>query len=108
LRGQKVLFENILEEDSIQEEGRKGRSAELDTKRNQMIAARYYFYLTFTDKRYDSILKRLSDEIYLAERTISNILQEPENMQYIRQLKNQKPSVEFFQENWRQFQWISL
>ena len=55
---------------------RKGRSAELLERRNEHILYRYYFYLKYDDKRSDVVLRLLSEQFYLAEATIHEIIHE--------------------------------
>lgn len=52
----------------------KGRSAELVSKRNKCIICRFYYYVKEKNLRYKDVIALLSEEFFLAQRTIINIV----------------------------------
>lgn len=53
---------------------RKGRSEDLLLKRNLLLVSRYYYYVRLRGFQYHNALKQLEKELFLTERTITNIL----------------------------------
>jgi len=103
LRGQHTLFKDLLPDTLPETSTKKGRSSELHAKRNEAISARYYFYLSFTDMRYEKIVTTLADEFFLSPFTVPEIIQE--NLDYIKSLKQDQPSKRFFSVRWAQYTW---
>jgi len=82
---------------------RKGRDSALLQKRNRCIAHRYYYYGQYTDKRFDLILEQLHEEFYVSVNTISAVIKD--NVVLLRELKQKKPSIIYFQTRWPHLKW---
>ena len=70
---------------------RRGRCAELLNRRNDKIAARFYFYSTIKRYSYRITLEFLTIEFDLRERVIEDSLKS--NRETLDQIFNEKPSV---------------
>lgn len=106
-RGSRVLFNDLfgdVPQVATKEEGtKKGRSSELNAKRNELLIARYYYYGKFFDIRYQSILRKLESEFCLSICTITEVLQD--NSEVLRQIKKQQPEKKWFKERWGWWVW---
>lgn len=91
--GARSLFADIVTEETVPSVS-KGRSATLDAARNELLCHRYYYYLTFSDKRYEAIVNTLSDEFFLSTITIVEILKRYlTTLQRLRQDKTGKATL---------------
>ena len=81
----------------------KGRSAVLDAARNELICHRYYYYHSFFDKRYDSIISTLSEEFFLAGITIVEILKR--NISTLQKLRTEKTAKSAIAKRYPHFNW---
>lgn len=104
-RGVNTLFSNIFIEESPApaEKQEKGRSKILNSKRNECLIDRYFFYGKFSGLRYDLILEKLSLEFFLSEVTIPKVVDE--NLDKLIELKKNKPTKEDFQNKWPHLVW---
>jgi hypothetical protein len=105
-RGSQTLFKNIFieaEEKPLQEEPKKGRSKQLNSKRNECLIDRYFFYGRFSGLRYELILATLSVEFFLSDVTIPKIVDE--NLDKLIQLKQAKPDRQYFKTKWPHLVW---
>ena len=105
-RGSSKLFNNFFEKPTsttVTTTQKKGRSAALDSLRNNLIVDRYYFYGTFTEKRYAVILDRLCEEFFLSESRITAILNK--NYDTLLQLKEEAPAKSAFKRKWSFYNW---
>ncbi len=87
-------FRNIIESESLTHKtnlAQKGRSQILNLSRNNLLLTRYWFYVCFTQNRFDIILKILSYEFKLSERRITDIIQEDKVI--VETLKAKRPSL---------------
>ncbi len=76
----------------------KGRDAELNAARNEHLIYRYYYYLTYTDKRWEAIRPLLAQEFYLSEQTILNLIKE--NADLRRRIMSEKPTLRQIKEKY--------
>lgn len=79
MRG-KNLFNNLFGDVEQQEpvadgEPERGRSAELIRLRNEHLLTRYVYWGMDARNRYEWVVKRLSEEFYLSESTVTQIIQ---------------------------------
>lgn len=104
-RGTITLFKNIFQEETPApiEKQRKGRSEHHNSKRNDCLIDRYFFYGKYSGLRYELILERLSGEFFLSAVTIPKIVDE--NLDKLIELKKQKPEKGFFQNKWPHLVW---
>lgn len=103
-RGTLTLFQDIFIEESPRPDRlRKGRSPHHIGKRNECLTDRYYYKARFTGKRYDLILKDLSDEFFLSEVTIPEIIDG--NYSQLQLLKKEQPNKNTFQKKWPHLVW---
>ncbi|MFN4249284.1 MAG: hypothetical protein ACK4EY_16270 [Flavipsychrobacter sp.] len=82
---------------------RKGRSAELVSRRNEKIADRLYFYRVFGKLEHDTVLRILSAEIDLAAFTIAEIVIEQND--YIKRLKSTGVTIKALKDKWPYMNW---
>ena len=72
------LFNTLVSKENIQYSLRsgnnKGRSIDLLNQRNTCIIYRYFFYAKLKKLQFNELLKQLSCEFYLSERTCVNII----------------------------------
>lgn len=98
--------ENILKNgaDNHENESKaKGRNRSLNARRNECMADRYYYYTTYTEKRYDAIIELLSAEFFLSVSTVTQVMQN--QMEHLQALKQQKLSVYYFRHKWQHMKW---
>lgn len=78
MRGSNTLFADIFHNTDSHlpaPKQRKGRSADLIEKRNDLLIHRYVFYSQITPRlNYDFIIERLSEEVFLSPITIPEII----------------------------------
>lgn len=73
-------------------------------KRNRILAARYYYWTELKRRRFDDVLKILSDsEFFVEERTISNTLVEQDD--FYHQLLKDKASCRKLKNMFPGFDW---
>lgn len=100
------LFTSLFDEDILPAEPprqRKGRSDELNERRNELLLARYYWYGQFSSKRYGAVIKSLSTEFFLTERTIQDIIQTEYGI--LLRLKKLQPPEAYFRKQWPHLVW---
>lgn len=104
-RGTITLFKDIFIETDEKpvEKQKKGRSEQLNSRRNECLIDRYFFLGRFSGQRYDLILSQLSNEFFLSEVTIPKIVDE--NLEKLVALKQQRPDKKYFQEKWPHLTW---
>lgn len=106
IRGTQILANLFNEPPAAPETAtmQKGRNGECIEKRNERLAARYYYYKTFTDKGYTAIIEQLSLEFDLTQETIPRIMQ-GSLMPVLLKYKNEKPGLAHFRERWHWMKW---
>lgn len=82
---------------------RKGRNADHDARRNEALLARFYYLGRFTEKRYSAIMQQISDEFYLSERRIQDIMQQQSDV--LRKLRQQQPAATWFVHEYPHLVW---
>lgn len=90
MRGQRRLFDNLI----IQDKGaaKKGRSGKLISRRDDLLAIRYYYHTEVKRLRFDDVLRVLSeDEFFIETQTILNRLACLGNS--IKEIFKNKPSL---------------
>jgi hypothetical protein len=104
-RGVNTLFSHIFVEAAPAQPSKRksGRSEEQNSRRNECLLDRYFFYGRFSGLRYDLILEKLSAEFFLSEVTIPKVVQE--NLDKLIQIKKSEPTKEYFQNKWPHLVW---
>lgn len=95
------LFSDILPELTKQEG--KGRSPDLNARRDELILYRYFFYGANTPYRYDLIISTLSEEFFLSERRIQDIISTHAIL--LRQLRQKPPVLTQLKEKYPHLIW---
>jgi len=90
MRGKRTLYEEKVTQPK--HERILGRSKKLIDERNIAICNRYYFYYAFFQLKYETIIKLISDDFYLAEYTITEILTQKVSKQ-VQEIKKAKPQL---------------
>lgn len=106
LRGQRnysTLFPDETPPEVLSIPERKGRSEFLLLKRNELLIARYYYYYKIDPHQYPAILKLLSSELFLTERTIQDLLQKNQDM--LKHFYTCRPNVKIFKNKFPHFVW---
>jgi hypothetical protein len=101
MRGHQTLFNEIIEESPLRVV--KGRSERLDSQRNQCLVERWLYMMKVTGWRYDLMLRMISTDFFLSERTIINVLDENNSM--LRSIRNDLPTRKDLEKKWPQFSW---
>lgn len=101
MRGSQTLFNEIVEESPLRIV--KGRSERLDSQRNQCLVERWLYMMKATGWRYDLMLRMISTDFFLSERTIINVLDENNSM--LRSIRNDLPTRKDLEKKWPQFSW---
>lgn len=101
MKGHQTLFNDIIEESPLRVV--KGRSERLDNLRNQCLVERYLYMMETTGWRYDLMLKLISTDFFLSERTVINILDE--NYDIVSTVRKKIPGKKELERKWPQFSW---
>lgn len=107
--GQRKLFQSLFVEDEpaqatvIPFDARKGRREDLKLKQNEMIICRYYYHIKLRCEQYEKALEILEGEVYLAKRTIINIVNE--NCHQLKTLQQLKPELKYFRTKYPFMSW---
>ena len=104
MRGQQT-FQSLFSENLpfAQKQEGKGRCADLNAKRDELIISRFYFYTVHTPYRYDLILQSLSDEFFLSIRRIQDVISINSNL--MRAVRKEQPSVKYLREKYPHLVW---
>ncbi len=102
-----TLFNDLVTTDVLPEKQVKGRDKELITKRNELLLDRLFFYKGIYRWDYAYMLERLSDEFFISERTISDIIEKLDSQLYLRNLKLQQPSKNILEKKWPHLKWAA-
>ena len=101
MRGSLSLFNDLIEEQkpAVSEGGERI----MRIKRNECLVHRHFFYLKFKDLRYASVIERLSEEFFLSQITVIQILEEHSELLY--KLKSEPPVKTFYGKTWPHLVW---
>lgn len=104
LRGVRVLNEDPVKKVSeCLKVKSKGRNGDLLKKRNSVILYRYYLYKTFAKWSYETIIETVSDEMYLAPRTVTTIL--TTQIEDLRKINAEQPPLVRLSRKFPQYNW---
>ncbi|MFT3750950.1 MAG: hypothetical protein QM768_21735 [Agriterribacter sp.] len=106
MRGALTLFHNIFTDtDTLPApKQRKGRSADLIEKRNDLLIHRYVFYCALKPRlSYEFVIEKLAEETFLSPVTIPELI--AENRGKIHALRQQEPTKSYFQKKYPHFVW---
>lgn len=84
----------------------KGRSAELNAKRDELVLCRYLFYGHHTPYRYELILCKLSEEFFLSERRITDII--AEHSVSLHRLRQNFPTLGYLRNSYPHLVWRAI
>ncbi len=101
MRGSRVLTDKTYERKLAN--APKGRDANLIRKRNSAIIYRYYMYNTFATSTFDLIIQTISEEFYLAPRTVTTIL--TSHIDVLKTIKQEQPGMSSLSKKYPQFNW---
>lgn len=82
---------------------RKGRSEKLLEKRDELIVCRYWYYMKIIRKNYPDTLTELENETFLAQITITRIVQAHHPM--MKSFQETKPGVNYFKKKYPFMVW---
>jgi hypothetical protein len=103
MRGRKKIFDEIVNGDLSSGNVTTGRSKDLISKRNKALIFRYYFYVTFTQLRYEVILEKLCEEFFISPYTIQARIND--NYTLFSEVKMNKPEPSELKKTYPQFNW---
>ena len=107
LRGNRSVYQTLFKEDKKEEDlvipERKGRNELLIQKRNELLFSRYYYYAKMRCLKYPNVLEALSEELFLSERTIQNILME--NSSQLNLIIKARHGTKFFKDKFPYLVW---
>jgi hypothetical protein len=105
MKGSQKLFKDILHvpQTTPTEIAKKGRNTALHVNRNRCIVHRYYFYITFTEKRYATIIQKLEDEFFISQVTIIMLLTQYFGL--ITEIRKNKLSITDLQKKYPHLVW---
>lgn len=102
-RGTLTLFKDIFEADQSTPETEEIKGRAQLQKRNECLVDRYYHKGKFTDKRYSKILEELSEEFFLSQITVAELLED--NFGMLQTLKAEQPQKSHFIKKWPHLVW---
>jgi hypothetical protein len=106
LRGSQ-LYNSLLFEQSpvltVVKPERKGRSEALISKRNELIAARYWFYVKIKRLNYVDVLTALEDEVFLSQITLARVV--ASSMDILKKYQEEKPTAKHFAKEFPFMNW---
>ena len=106
MRGERSIYQSLFDDAPVAQlpaPERKGRSEVLKLKQNELIICRYFYHVKINGVKYPQALAILQDEVYLAPRTIIEIISK-ENA-HLKMLQQAKPDVKYFQKKFPHFNW---
>jgi len=72
---------------------KKGRSGDLIKMRNYTLINMYYYYTEIKRLRYDYTIEALSRDFFISERTVQNVMKQPENNKLLSSIYAKRPSI---------------
>ncbi|RYF86953.1 MAG: hypothetical protein EOO03_11180 [Chitinophagaceae bacterium] len=109
MKGQQAIYQSLFANESAVQTAtlplpeRKGRSEVLKQKQNELIVARYFYYVKIQGRQYEATLEILQHEFFLAKRTIIDIVQK--NQPQLRLLNMAKRDVKHFRQQYPFLNW---
>jgi len=101
MRGSNTLFADIFETQAPTRL-KKGRSADLIARRNELLVHRYFYYGQ-QKIRYDVILEKVGTEFFVSVHTIPDII--ASHIQVLKQIKDNPPTSKELQKKWPFLVW---
>lgn len=111
MRGSQSIYNTLFKDESVPVPDttapeRRGRSEVLKTKQNELIVCRYYYYIKLQERQYEKTLELLRDEVFLAERTLVDIINRHSGQ--LKELHKMKPDLKFFRSKYPHLNWSTL
>lgn len=104
MRGQ-AIFHSLFAEhlpQPIKQEG-KGRNDLMNARRNELLVHRYLYYGIKMPYAHGLVIKTLSEEFFLCERRITDIIGEMQTL--LRALRHEMPSSNELRKRWPHLVW---
>jgi len=99
-----TLWQEEQQPETIQEKEKSiGRNPELIAKRNDHLLYRNFYYMAYGDKRWEAIRKLLSDEFYLAETTVFEIVMD--NAARKKEIIRESPTIQKLRDMYPAMKW---
>lgn len=109
LLGSRSIYQDLFPQDTpevlTKPADRKGRSEVLKLKQYELIICRYYYYIKIQGLNYPAALGKLENEIYLAQRTLINILMADSSRSVLKELHQTKPEIKYFRQKFPHIVW---
>ena len=103
MRGSLSLFKDF-ETEIPQQTNEERKERIFHAKKCEALVDRFFYYGKFTDKRYTKILEHLSEEFFLSQITIAELLDDNSDM--LRALKQSPPeNKSMFVKKWPHLIW---
>lgn len=101
-RGSLTLFNEIFVSAPALK-SRKGRSEDCNALRNKCIIERYWYFGANTGFAYPILLKIISAQFFITERTVHNVISE--NIGLLHQVRTSKPTKRELEKKWPHLSW---
>ncbi len=103
MRGNHIIPSKNLRVPGANPKGVIGRSPVMIQRRNAALLHRYFWYDKDKKLSYEFIIKKLSEEVFLAQYTIIEIL--TCNVSMLSELRKTKPSLSHLKKEFPQYTW---
>jgi len=74
--------------------------------RNDLLASRFYYYFSILELRFEACIQNLSNDFFLGENSIEQILIKRKDL--VRQLKEKNADLRYLQKQYPSWQWKPL
>lgn len=103
--GHRTLFDSLFPKEPSNHTStvQVGRSADLIALRNELLIHRYYYFARIKRMQYQDCLAALEVELFIAERTIINTMND--NRLSLKELSNKKPELHYFKKKYPHLVW---
>lgn len=99
-----VIFESLFEPEEDQSETPpRGRNPELIARRNELILHRYWFFGAYTQIRHSAVIKALSDEFFLTDRRVQDIIFA--SGEQLKAMRASPPKLDELRARWPHLSW---
>lgn len=102
IRGGVTLFKDIFTQEAPEAQ-RRGRSTTFDNERNECLITRYYFFGLKTGLRYELLVRIISRQFWISQRTVQNILFA--NHDILVRLRKENPTKTDLEKKWPHLNW---
>jgi hypothetical protein len=101
------IFDQYLNESGLKDikQIKKGRNESLMNKRNIYLFYRYYYYSKIHRMRYEDVIKQLSNDFFITQRTDIDIIQN--NTSQVKNVFDEKLNIRQLKKKFDLYNWIN-